>query len=70
MSEIITLKNVLNEAQNDAKCFAVFDELFRGTNIEDALEISAATIKGLLHFPPFIIFYLHSSSPVERNGRD
>ena len=36
---------------NGAKCFAVFDELFRGTNIEDALEISTATIKGLVHFP-------------------
>jgi len=56
MSEIITLKNVLNEAQNDGKCFAVFDELFRGTNIEDALEISAATIKGLLHFPHSLFF--------------
>jgi len=51
MSEIITLKNVLNDAVNGVKCFAVFDELFRGTNIEDALEISTATIKGLVHFP-------------------
>src|SRR5436190_7694690 len=47
MSEIITLKNVLTEAKTDARCFAVFDELFRGTNIEDALEISTATLKGL-----------------------
>ena len=39
MSEIVTLKNVLREACDDKRCFAVFDELFRGTNIEDALEI-------------------------------
>jgi DNA mismatch repair protein MutS len=50
MSEIITLKNVLAEAAGGAKCFAVFDELFRGTNIEDALEISTATIRGLVKF--------------------
>ena len=50
MSEIITLKNVLTEAGGSAKCFAVFDELFRGTNIEDALEISTVTIKGLVKF--------------------
>jgi DNA mismatch repair protein MutS len=50
MSEIITLKNVLTEAASGTKCFAVFDELFRGTNIEDALEISTATIKGLVKF--------------------
>jgi DNA mismatch repair protein MutS len=50
MSEIITLKNVLTEAADSSKCFAVFDELFRGTNIEDALEISTATLKGLVKF--------------------
>jgi DNA mismatch repair protein MutS len=50
MSEIMTLKNVLTEAARGARCFAVFDELFRGTNIEDALEISTATIKGLIKF--------------------
>ncbi len=50
MSEIVTFKNVLKDASKHAKCFAVFDELFRGTNIEDALEISTATIKGLAKF--------------------
>lgn len=62
MSEIITLKNVLKEALKGAKCFAVFDELFRGTNIEDALEISTATIQGLTKFPDsyfFISTHLH-----------
>jgi DNA mismatch repair protein MutS len=50
MCEIMTLKNVVAEATTGARCFAVFDELFRGTNIEDALEISMATIKGLTQF--------------------
>jgi DNA mismatch repair protein MutS len=74
MSEIVTLKNVLNDAVSGAKCFAVFDELFRGTNIEDALEISTATIKGLVHFPNslFIIStHLHQLKDIEpiRNGQ-
>ena len=56
MTEIITLKNVLKDATNGAKCFAVFDELFRGTNIEDALEISTATIKGLVKFSNSLFF--------------
>ncbi len=56
MSEIMTLKNVLNEALKGAKCFAVFDELFRGTNIEDALEISTSTINGLSNFPDSLFF--------------
>lgn len=67
MSEIITLKNVLQAAAG-TKCFAVFDELFRGTNIEDALEISTATIKGLCHFPDSLFFistHLHQLKDME-----
>lgn len=68
MSEIITLKNVVEEALEGAKCFAVFDELFRGTNIEDALEISTATIKGLTKFTNsyfFISTHLHQLHALE-----
>ncbi len=73
MSEIITLKNVLAEATENKKCFAVFDELFRGTNIEDALEISAATIKGLVKFKNslFIIStHLHQLRDIEEIKND
>lgn len=68
MSEIMTLKNVVTEAKNDMKCFAVFDELFRGTNIEDALEISTTTIKGLSHFPNSLFFistHLHQLKEIK-----
>ncbi len=68
MSEIIALKNVLNEAERGAKCFAVFDELFRGTNIEDALEISTATIKGIIKFPNCLFListHLHQLKEME-----
>ncbi|MEO5684384.1 MAG: hypothetical protein ABIQ88_17215 [Chitinophagaceae bacterium] len=68
MSEIITLKNVLEEAAGNATCFAVFDELFRGTNIEDALEISTTTIKGLANFPHSLFFistHLHQLKEME-----
>lgn len=68
MSEIITLKNVVTEAKKNIKCFAVFDELFRGTNIEDALEISTATIKGLSRFTDSLFFistHLHQLKEIE-----
>jgi DNA mismatch repair protein MutS len=68
MSEVMTLKNVVAEAQTGSRCFAVFDELFRGTNIEDALEISTATIKGLTHFPNSLFFistHLHQLKQLE-----
>lgn len=49
MMEIINLKKVLMIAK-EKKVFAVFDELFRGTNIDDALEITSKTITGLSKF--------------------
>jgi DNA mismatch repair protein MutS len=73
MSEVVTLKNVLREAGENNRCFAVFDELFRGTNIEDAQEISTATIKGLVKFTNSLFListHLHQLKDMEeiKNG--
>jgi DNA mismatch repair protein MutS len=62
MTEIISLKKVVVEARQASKCFAIFDELFRGTNVEDALAISQTTIQGLTQFHQsyfFISSHLH-----------
>lgn len=56
MTEVKNLKKVIAEASDNKYCFAVFDELFRGTNNEDAVEISAMTIKGLTKFKNSIFF--------------
>jgi DNA mismatch repair protein MutS len=56
LSEIKTLKEVVTEAADNKRCFAVFDELFRGTNLEDALEISTTTIQGLTKFRHSLFF--------------
>lgn len=56
MTEVINLKKVITEATGNKRCFAAFDELFRGTNNEDAVEISATTIKGLTKFSNSIFF--------------
>lgn len=56
MTEIINLKKVILEARTSKNCFAIFDELFRGTNIDDALEISKTTLKGMLNFPDSLFF--------------
>lgn len=62
MTEIKTLKNVAAAAGQGQRCFAIFDELFRGTNVEDALAISKTTILGLSGFAGscfFISTHLH-----------
>ncbi|MBT9393318.1 hypothetical protein KLP40_09100 [Hymenobacter sp. NST-14] len=51
MAEIRNLKAVLEAAQGPGRVFAVFDELFRGTNVDDALDITRATVCGLARFP-------------------
>lgn len=62
MNEILSLKKSLTEHQQGKKCFVIFDELFKGTNIEDALAISTRTIRGLTKFNHsyfFISTHLH-----------
>ena len=63
MTEIDNLKNVVSAANEGKKCFAIFDELFRGTNSDDALAISLITINGLKKLDNsffFISTHLHS----------
>lgn len=50
MQEVINLKEVVLKCNDNQTCFALFDELFKGTNFEDALEISTTTLNGLLKF--------------------
>jgi DNA mismatch repair protein MutS len=50
MTEVINLKNVVENATIGNQCFAIFDELFSGTNVEDAFEICKTTINGLCKY--------------------
>ena len=62
MTEVMNLKSVVLQARENRRCFAIFDELFRGTNPEDALAISERTIRGLTQFNNscfFISTHLH-----------
>lgn len=56
MTEIKHLKNVVLKANKEKKCFAVFDELFSGTNVEDGFEICKTTINGLSKFKNSFFF--------------
>ena len=50
MQEIVHLKNTAMQAKEGQRCFAIFDEIFRGTNIDDAMDVTYTTIKGLSRF--------------------
>ena len=60
--EIKLLKDILVEAKSSKRCFAIFDELFRSTSVEDALQISIKTLNGIKQFNNsyfFISTHLH-----------
>ncbi|RBL91731.1 MutS-related protein [Chitinophaga flava] len=60
MQEIVNLKEILQKAVNGKKCFAVFDEMFCGTNIDDAIDITCSTVKGMVHLKgSFFIISTH-----------
>jgi DNA mismatch repair protein MutS len=68
LTGIMSLKEVLIEVSADKKCFAIFDELFKGTNIEDAVQISSASINGLTKLDSsffFISTHLHQLREIE-----
>ncbi|WP_108423143.1 MutS-related protein [Flagellimonas amoyensis] len=56
MTEVMNLKKVVEQVTNGKKCFAVFDELFSGTNVEDGFEICRTTINGLSKFKKSYFF--------------
>lgn len=56
MREVINLKDVLIAANTHKRCFAIFDELFRGTNIDDATDITLSTVNGLTNYTGCLFF--------------
>lgn len=56
MTEIVNLKSIAQRASKGKRCIAIFDELFRGTNVEDGFEICKTTINGLSKFNNSIFF--------------
>jgi DNA mismatch repair protein MutS len=73
MTEVINLKHVVVQAREPRRCFAIFDELFRGTNPEDALAISHRTIRGLTQFKGSIFFistHLHQLKEATLANKD
>lgn len=54
--EVKNLKEVVLAAAQGEPVFAIFDELFKGTNVHDALQITRATIEGLSSFRESMFF--------------
>lgn len=50
MAEILRIKEVLQKANSGKRCLIILDEMFRGTNAQDALEASVAVNELLKKF--------------------
>lgn len=51
MAEILRIKEVLQKAIQGKRCLIILDEMFRGTNAQDALEASIAVNEQLKQYP-------------------
>lgn len=50
INEIKNLKEAVQAASEGSPVFAIFDEIFKGTNMNDALDITRTTVQGLARF--------------------
>lgn len=51
MAEVLRIKEVLQKAKSGKRCLIILDEMFRGTNAQDALEASIAVNELLKKYP-------------------
>ena len=51
MAEVLRIKEVLTQARSSKRCLIILDEMFRGTNAQDAYEASVAVNQLLLEYP-------------------
>lgn len=66
MQEVVHLQRIVKEAVAGKRCFALFDELFSGTNTEEAVALILQTVHGMQRFSSglFIIStHLHEIRP-------
>jgi len=56
LREVKNLKEVALKASEGTPTFAIFDEIFKGTNMNDALQITRATTQGLAQFHQSVFF--------------
>jgi DNA mismatch repair protein MutS len=50
-NEVQRIKNTIIKINDDKKWLVLIDELFKGTNVQDAMKCSGAVIKGLIKIP-------------------
>ncbi|HTL09796.1 MAG TPA: hypothetical protein VL307_16095 [Chitinophagaceae bacterium] len=50
-NEVQRIKNTINKINDGKKWLVLIDELFKGTNVQDAMKCSGAVIKGLVKIP-------------------
>jgi DNA mismatch repair ATPase MutS len=50
-NEVQRIKNTITKIKNGRKWLVLIDELFKGTNVQDAMKCSSTVIKGLIKIP-------------------
>ncbi len=57
-NEVQRIKNTILKINDGRKWLILIDELFKGTNIKDAMKCSTVVIEGLIKIKILSLFYL------------
>ena len=63
-NEVQRIRNTITKINNNNKWLVLIDELFKGTNVQDAMKCSGTVIKGLIKIPNSLIYSFY---PFVRN---
>ena len=59
-NEVQRIKNTLEKIGNRKKWLVLIDELFKGTNVQDAMKCSSAGDQGADQDPSFFVYSVHA----------
>lgn len=65
-NEVQRIKSTINKINDGRKWLILIDELFKGTNIQDAMKCSTVVIEGLLKIKIHYLFYLPTCMKLEK----
>lgn len=69
-NEIMRIKEIAQALVEGKKCLVLIDELFRGTNQEDALHCSGTVVNGFLNYPSSVFVVSTHLMELLKNYRD
>ena len=66
-NEVQRIKNTIQKINDGKKWLVLIDELFKGTNVQDAMKCSSTVIKGLIKIKNSLFIFPHIFTKLGKN---